>query len=113
MITLASVDQSQTYRCFMEAFADYAMDASGTKEDAMLLRMFKNSVDFDASPGAYDGDRLIGFTLIGLDELDGDLTAFDAGTGIIPDFRRQGLARRMFDHALTELEARGVKRFLL
>ena len=113
MITLASVDQSQTYRCFMEAFADYAMDASGTKEDAMLLRMFKNSVDFDASPGAYDGDRLIGFTLIGLDELDGDLTAFDAGTGIIPDFRRQGLAKRMFDHALPELEARGVKRFLL
>ena len=97
----------------MEAFADYAMDASGTKEDAMLLRMFKNRVDFDASPGAYDGDRLIGFTLIGLDELDGDLTAFDAGTGIIPDFRRQGLAKRMFDHALPELEARGVKRFLL
>ena len=50
----------------MEAFADYAMDASGTKEDTMLLRMTKNSVDFDASPGAYDGDRLVGFTLIGL-----------------------------------------------
>ena len=51
----------------MEAFADYAMDASGTKEDAMLLRMAKNSVDYEASIGAYDGDRMVGFTLIGID----------------------------------------------
>ena len=50
MIKLASVDKSQVYRAFMEAFADYAMDASGTKEDTMLLRMSKNSVDFNASP---------------------------------------------------------------
>ena len=113
MVKLASVDESQVYRAFMEAFADYAMDASGTKEDTMLLRMAKNSVDFEASPGAYDGDRLVGFTLIGIDEIDGSLTAYDAGTGIIPDFRAQGLAKAMFDHALPELEARGVKRFVL
>jgi len=113
MVKLASVDKSQVHQCFMEAFADYAMDASGTKEDTMLLRMSKNSVDFDASPGAYDGDRLVGFTLIGIDELDGKLTAYDAGTGIVPDFRGQGLAKSMFDHAFPELEGRGVKRFLL
>ncbi len=113
MAKLASVDKSQVYQCFMEAFADYAMDVSGTKEDIMLLRMSKNSVDFDASPGAYDGDHLVGFTLIGIDEIEGTLTAYDAGTGIIPDFRRQGLAKRMFDHALPELEKCGVRRFLL
>jgi len=113
MVKFASVDKSQVYRAFMEAFADYAMDASGTKEDTMLLRMSKNRVDFDASPGAYDGDRLVGFTLIGIDEMDGSLTAYDAGTGIVPDFRGQGLAKAMFDHALPELKARGVKRFLL
>jgi len=113
MLILSSVDKSQIYRAFMEAFADYAMDASGTKEETMLLRMAKNSVDFDASAGAYDGDRLVGFTLIGIDELAGDLTAYDAGTGIIPDFRGQGLAKSMFDHALPELKARGVKRFVL
>lgn len=112
-IRLASADKSQIYRTFMEAFADYAMDASGTKEDTMLLRMAKNSVDFDASPGAYDGEHLVGFTLIGIDEVEGDLTAYDAGTGIVPDFRGQGLAKKMFDHALPELEKRGVKRFLL
>ena len=113
MLTLSSVDKSQVYRAFMEAFADYAMDASGTKEEPMLLRMSKNSVDFDASPGAYDGEHLVGFTLIGIDKIDGILTAYDAGTGIIPDFRGQGLAKSLFDHALPELRSRGVKRFLL
>ncbi len=113
MVKLAAVDKSQVYRTFMEAFADYAMDTSATQEETMLLRMSKNSVDFDASAGAYDGDRLVGFTLIGIDKLDGDLTAYDAGTGIIPDFRSQGLAKRMFDHALPGLETRGVNRVLL
>ncbi|MCK5828289.1 GNAT family N-acetyltransferase, partial [Candidatus Bipolaricaulota bacterium] len=45
--------------------------------------------------------------------VEGELTAYDAGTGIIPDFRGQGLAKRMFDHALPGLQERGVKRFIL
>ncbi|MCK4571213.1 GNAT family N-acetyltransferase [Candidatus Bipolaricaulota bacterium] len=108
----------------MEAFAGYAMDASATKEESMLFRMSKNSVNFEASAGAYNGDHLVGFTLIGIDEMDGNLTAYgedtgsiltayDAGTGIIPGFRGHGLAKRMFDHALPGLQERGVKRFLL
>lgn len=97
----------------MEAFADYAMDASGTKEEAMLLRISKNAVDYDASAGAYAGDHLVGFTLIGIDTIDGLSTAYDAGTGIVPDFRGQGLAKQMFDHALPELQARGVQQFFL
>ncbi len=113
MIKLASVDKSQVYQTFMEAFADYAMDASGTQEEPMFLRMAKNSVDFSASAGAYEEDRLVGFTLIGIDKFDGILTAYDAGTGIIPNFRGQGLAKSMFDYALPELKDRGVKRFLL
>jgi len=97
----------------MEAFADYQMDASRTTEEGLLLRAAKNAVDFDASVGLYDEGKLVGFTLIGIDAIDGAQTAFDAGTGIVPTFRKQGWARAMFDHALPELRARGVSRFLL
>jgi ribosomal protein S18 acetylase RimI-like enzyme len=113
MATLQSVDRSQVHRAFLEAFADYAMDASGTTEERMLLRMRKNAVDYDLSPGLYDGDRLVGFTLIGIDTWGGHLTAYDAGTGIVPSFRKQGWARKMFDHALPALRERGVDRFAL
>ena len=113
MIEIAPVDPSQIYRAFMEAFADYAMDAGATREDTLRLRMAKNAVDYAASPGAYERHRLVGFTLIGIDDVDDCLTAYDADTGIVPSFRGQGLAKRMFDHALPELRARGVQRFLL
>jgi len=113
MAALRPVDRSQVHRAFLEAFADYAMDAGGTTEERMLLRMRKNAVDYDLSPGLYDGDRLVGFTLIGIDMWGGRLTAYDAGTGITPSFRKRGWARKMFDHALPALRERGVGRFAL
>ena len=113
MVRIAPVDRDQLHRAFLEAFADYAMDSSGTTEQRLRLRMQKNCVDYSLSPGLYDGDRLVGFTLIGVDDWGSALTAYDAGTGITPAFRRQGWARRMFDHALPALRDRGVKRFVL
>jgi len=113
MPILRSVDKGQTHRAFLEAFADYAMDASGTTEERLHLRMKKNAVDYDLSPGLYDDDRLVGFTLIGIDNWGGRLSAYDAGTGIVPDFREQGWAKRMFEHALPALRDRGIERFVL
>jgi ribosomal protein S18 acetylase RimI-like enzyme len=112
-IRLAPVDPSLIHQAFLSAFADYAMDAGGTTEDSLLLRMRKNAVDYAASVGAYDDDRLVGFTLIGIDHLDGVMTAFDAGTGILPAYRGQGLAKRMFEHVVPSLRSLGVRRFLL
>ena len=113
MARMAPVDPTLLHSAFLEAFADYAMDASGTTEDRLLLRMKKNAVDYGVSPGLYDEDRLVGFTLIGIDSWGGSLTAYDAGTGIVPEFRRQGWARKLFDHALPALRERGVEQFAL
>jgi len=113
MLSLRSVEKAQLHRAFLEAFADYAMDVGGTTEERLLLRMKKNSVDYDVSPGLYDSDRLVGFTLIGIDTWGRRLTAYDAGTGIVPGFRKQGWARRMFEHALPALREKGVEQFVL
>jgi len=113
MPDLRSVERRQIHRAFLEAFADYAMDASATTEQQLLLRMRKNAVDYGLSPGIYDGDRLVGFTLIGIDAWGGRTTAYDGGTGIVPGFRNQGWARRMFEYALPALEEKRVERFAL
>ena len=113
MLSLRSVEMAQVHRAFLEAFADYAMDAGGTTEERLLLRMEKNSVDYSVSSGLYDKDRLVGFTLIGIDTWGDRLTAYDAGTGIVPDFRKQGWTRKMFEHALPALREKGVERFVL
>lgn len=107
------VSRAQLFQAHCEAFSDYAVDMSYMTEERIGIRAVKNNVDFDLSVGVFDGERMVGFTLIGVDRWQGALAAFDAGTGIVPGFRGQGLAKKMFDHAIPQLVERGVTRFLL
>ncbi len=98
--------------CFDEAFSDYTLKG---KPARLWLRdrCAKNGVDLAASSAAWDGDRMVGFTLVGLDEDSQGLAAYDSGTGIVPSHRGRGLAGRLFDFLLPGLKSRGVSRFLL
>lgn len=113
MPNIAPIESRQLFAAFVEAFADYAMDTSGATEEKLLLRMRKNAVDFEASPGLYDDGRLVGFTAIGIDRWGDRMVAFDAATGLAPDYRKQGWASKLFEHAVPALRERGVERFAL
>jgi ribosomal protein S18 acetylase RimI-like enzyme len=101
------------HKAFLEAFADYQVDMSAVTERVLRNRLAKNAVDYGSSAGAFDGDRLVGFTFVGIDSWKGVPAAFDAGSGIIKDYRGKGLAGRMFDFALPKLKEKGVQKFLL
>ena len=113
MLELGTVSRRQLHATFQEAFADYSVDMTSLSEDRLRVRFTKNAVDWEVSVGAFDGDRMVGFTMIGIDRWQGSLRAFDAATGIVPEFRGQGLAQKMFDHALQGLKGRGVESFAL
>ena len=98
---------------FNEAFADYHLQMGKNAELRLHSRCRKNAVDWECSVGAFADDRLVGFSLTGIDVWGADLAAFDAATGIIPEFRGQGLARAMLEHARPRLRKRNVRRFLL
>jgi ribosomal protein S18 acetylase RimI-like enzyme len=100
-------------RAFREAFADYALDMSYMTDDHLRNRWTKNGVVYPSSAGAFHAGRLVGFTAVGIDRWQGDLAAFDAATGIVPEHRGQGLAGRMFDLLLPMLREQGVRRFVL
>ncbi len=109
-----TVDQfPEISQAFNEAFADYYLQMGDAAEKWLFNRAKKNGVEFDHSVGVFSGERLVGFTLIGFDTWDGVPAAFDAGTGIIPDFRGQGLAGKMFEFAVPRLIELGVRKFLL
>ena len=101
------------FETFTLAFADYHLDMSSVSERIFTIRGVKNGVRYDCSVGVFDESRLIGVTLVGIDDWLGQPAAFDAGTGIIPDYRGRGIARKMFDFALPKLRDYGVKKFLL
>lgn len=110
---LNNVDFSEIYSCFLEAFADYHIDMSYMNQQAMYNRMCKNGVDYNVSVGAFDNGKMVGFTLIGIDDWRGQKAAFDAGTGIVPDFRGKGIARKMFEFSIPKCKELGIEKFLL
>ncbi len=110
---LAKDDMPEVYATFVEAYSDYAVDMRYNTEPGFAHRMVKNAVDFGSSVGAYDGGRLVGFTLVGVDDWRGTRCAFDAMTGIVKSHRGQGIAGKMFDAMLPKLKVAGVKEFWL
>jgi ribosomal protein S18 acetylase RimI-like enzyme len=101
------------YQAFARAFSDYAVDVSYMSEEALYNRALKNGIDFECSVGAYDGDDLVGFTMVGLGDWKGGPSAFDIGTGVVREWRGRGLARGMLDYAIARVRKRGVRRFAL
>ncbi|HEX7678163.1 MAG TPA: GNAT family N-acetyltransferase [Thermoanaerobaculia bacterium] len=106
--TLTAGDFDAVVACFNEAFRDYAVRFSLTAPQLREI-VARRAVDFDLSVGAFDGGRLVGFTLNGVD---GE-TAYDSGTGVVPSHRRQGLARDMMTFMLSRLRDAGARRYLL
>lgn len=110
---LSHTDMTTMYHAFMAAFADYVQDASGVTEANFTNRAIRNNVNLDVSVGIFDGDDLVGFTMVGLDRYQGVYAAYDAATGISKPYRGQGLAKAMFEFIVPALKERGVERFYL
>lgn len=100
------------YEAFIEAFSDYVISFALT-ETQFRNHVNLNAVDFTRTIGCFDEDRLVGFSLCGFGEWEGIPTVYDAGTGVIPSERRQGLSDRMFEIMLPRFRDDGVKQFLL
>ncbi|HSG28450.1 MAG TPA: GNAT family N-acetyltransferase [Candidatus Krumholzibacterium sp.] len=104
----------EVYRTFVEAFSDYELDMSHMSEKNTWNRAAKNRIDLSASVGAFAGERMVGYTLVGIDEWKGGIRyAYDIMTGIVKEFRGKGIARGMFAHIRPGLKERGVERFAL
>lgn len=87
---LDNTDLSIIHQAFVEAFSDYQvkMDLPFSKFENMVKR---RGFTPELSIGAFDDEKLIGFVLNGVRMWDGKLTAYDLGTGVIPDYRKKGI----------------------
>ena len=93
---------------FNEAFSDYLVKLTMTRSD--LERMLtRRGYLADASVGAFDGERLVGFTFNGVD----GTFAYDTGTGVVPMHRRRGLARVLMEHSFDLIRRAAANRYLL
>jgi|ERR1043166_3166195 ribosomal protein S18 acetylase RimI-like enzyme len=100
------------YAAFIEAFSDYVIPFALT-ETQFRNHIRLNAVDLARTVGCFDGERLIGFSLNGFGEWEGYSTVYDAGTGVIPGFRRQGISEAMFEMMMPHFKAEGFDQWLL
>jgi ribosomal protein S18 acetylase RimI-like enzyme len=109
---LTAADFSTLYECFLVAFSDYQVDMQ-VSEQRFAQRLARDGVQMEISAAAFDDDRMIGFYINGNGEWQGKQTAYDAGTGVVPDYRNQGVAKELFAFTESKLRELPVSEYLL
>lgn len=94
--TLAHTPLADITDAFNTAFTGYFVPINFTIE-GMQERITRARIDLSASVGVFSEDKLIAFMLMGVGELAGRKTAYNAGTGVVPEYRRRRLVQRMYD----------------
>lgn len=98
----------QIVACLLTAFEGYFVPMP--PEVAYWERRFKGAaVDYKLSFGAFEAGQLVGFMMIGVDEFEGKLTAFNTGTGVIPAFRGQQIVDQLYAFAFPVFQAAGIR----
>ena len=110
---LGNISFEELHNTFVDAFSDYAVDVSYMTPDVMQKRAIKNGYDTESSVGVFNENKLVGFTLVGLDQHYETSSAFDIMTGLVKDFRGKGLASEMFEFIKPVLKEKKVEQFYL
>lgn len=98
------------YEAFDQAFANYEVQINKVQLQTMLKR---RGFDPELSFAAFDGDKIVAFTLNGIGDFKGIRTAYDTGTGTLEEYRGQGLATQVFEYSMPFLREAGIKQYLL
>ena len=109
---LTNTSIESIHQAFQKAFADYQEPFDMTVPQLQYMierRGFAPKLSF----GAFDDKELVGFTLNGVGLWNNQLTAYDTGTGIVKDYRKQGIATHIFDESLPVLKQHKVNQYLL
>ena len=109
---LTPADLTSLYECFLEAFSDYQVDMRMSQEQ-FERRIARDGVRLQISAGAFHGNRMIGFYMNASGTWLGKLTAYDAGTGVIPAYRRQGVAKELFAFMVAHVKEASCTQYLL
>lgn len=111
--TLTKGDLTQMHRSFVEAFSNYQVNMKMSREAFEDRMLYKLNINFDLSPAVFSGDKLVGFIFQTINEYEGQLAAYNGGTGVIPGYLGQGLTDKLYDFITPQLKEEGVEKCVL
>jgi ribosomal protein S18 acetylase RimI-like enzyme len=109
---LNEMDREALYSAFLAAFSDYLVDMRMSREQ-FDYRLLRDGIDLNKSVGAIKENELVGFCISGVGTWQGEKTIYDAGTGVVPQHRRHGIGKEMFNFMLPRLKETGFSHYLL
>jgi len=98
--------------CFLLAFDQYFVEMPSDKV-YYIERWKAAQVDFALSYGMFDDEKLVGFILHAIDKRFGVLTAYNAGTGVISEYRGKRIVKALYQFAIEDLKQNGIKKSTL
>ena len=104
---LGDMDFGTIMECFLVSFANYFVQMP-TDHAYYKQRWKAAGVQYELSFGMFDGERLVGFIINAIDTRQGHLTAYNSGTGVIPEYRGQRIVKTIYEHAIPELRKKGI-----
>jgi ribosomal protein S18 acetylase RimI-like enzyme len=107
---LLGVSLNQLNEAWQDAFSEYVYKWSQQDIAKMLAR---RGYDASLSFGAFDGPKLVSYTLNCTGTVSGRPSVYDTGSGTIKAYRRQGLATRIFNESLPYLKQAGIQQYWL
>lgn len=109
---LGHTDFDVIMECFLSSFEGYFVKMP-TDHSYYKQRWKAAGVNFELSYGMFDNEKLVGFIIHAIDEREGELIAFNTGTGVIPKYRGQKIVRSIYDYAISELIKHGITKSVL
>ena len=101
------------HQAFLEAFSDYPLRFDFTQKEFQKKFVQKLNINFKLSPAAFHHAEIVAFIFTSIAQYDGQLTAYNGGTGVIPDFRGQRLTRQLYNFIFPLLKEHQVKQCVL
>lgn len=97
--TLENIKKAELINVFNSAFADYFVKIE-LNVKTLADKFLAENIALENSVGAFFENKLVGFILIGIESK----SSYNAGTGVLPEFRGNHLTEKMYDFILPKLK---------
>jgi len=111
---LDKVDFDKLYKAFIGAFSDYKIPLKLSPEDFRIRFFNKLKVLPKYSVAALNpGGDIVGFIFHSISTYEDIPTIYNGGTGVIPSYRRKGIASSMYEWIMRNLLNTNAQRIIL